>query len=179
VCELLKKEKTEGYKELIDEDWVVVKSRPIGSVEEEWESFIGTILRILEEVCGLRKVRAGGSKSEWWCTEIAVAVREKRDAFVLWPYRKDSREEYERKSIDARTIIVECKREVNRRWGEQVASEFKKSKKIFKKSITRNRTPKYKLDELARDEKGKILHENEQVAERWSEYFVTIDFRHY
>jgi hypothetical protein len=34
-------------------------------------------------------VGAGGRKSEWWCAETAVAVREKREAFALWPQRKE------------------------------------------------------------------------------------------
>jgi hypothetical protein len=53
-------------------------TQSIGSVEEEWESFRGIILRRSEEVSGLRTVGAGGRKSEWWFTEMAVAVREKR-----------------------------------------------------------------------------------------------------
>jgi hypothetical protein len=59
VRELLKNEKWERYKELVEEDWDAVRSRTVESVEEEWESFKGTILKISEEVCGLRTVEAG------------------------------------------------------------------------------------------------------------------------
>jgi hypothetical protein len=69
ASELLKKEKAEKYKELIEEDWRAMRSRAVGSVEEEWESFRGTIL-MKSEVCGLRTVGARGRKSEWWCTEV-------------------------------------------------------------------------------------------------------------
>jgi hypothetical protein len=49
VSELLKKEKEERYKELIDKDWSAVRSRAVRCVEEEWKSFKGTLLRISEE----------------------------------------------------------------------------------------------------------------------------------
>jgi hypothetical protein len=65
VSELLKKGKAEKYKELIEEDWRAMRSRAVGSVEEELESFRSTILR-RSEMCGLRTVGAGGRKSEWW-----------------------------------------------------------------------------------------------------------------
>jgi hypothetical protein len=81
------------------------------------ESFRGTILWIWEEVYELKAVGTGGRKSEWWCTEMAVAVRENIDAFALWLQGKgqESREECKRKRRDAKTIIAECKRETNRR----------------------------------------------------------------
>jgi hypothetical protein len=78
MSELLNKEKVGRYTELLDEDWRVGRSQAVGSVEEELECFKHTILRISEEVCGLRTVGARGRKSEWGCTETAVAVREKR-----------------------------------------------------------------------------------------------------
>jgi hypothetical protein len=58
-----------------------------------------TILRRSDEVCGLRTVRAGGKKSEWWSEGPALAVREKREAFIKWLQKiyRDSREEYKRK----------------------------------------------------------------------------------
>jgi hypothetical protein len=73
------------------EDWRVVRTQAVGSVEEEWESFRGTIQRRLEEVCGLRTVGAVGRKNEWWCTEMAVAVSEKRETFALWLQKKTKR----------------------------------------------------------------------------------------
>jgi hypothetical protein len=67
MSEFMKKEKAEKYKELIEEDRRAMRNRVVGSVEEEWESFRGTILRRSEDVCGLRTVGDGGRKSEWWC----------------------------------------------------------------------------------------------------------------
>jgi hypothetical protein len=78
VIELLKRKKAERYKELTVEEWRVVRIQAVGSVKEVWEGFRGTILRILEEVCGLRTVGARERKGELWCTETAVAVRKER-----------------------------------------------------------------------------------------------------
>jgi hypothetical protein len=105
-----------------------------------------------------------------------VVLKEKREAFALWPQEKDqnSREKYKRKWIDARTIIIECKEEANIRWGERVTSEFRESKKIFWESVKRKSKPKEKLDIVLNDENGEILHEKEQVVEGWSEYFVSL-----
>jgi hypothetical protein len=50
---LLKKEKAEMCRELIEDDWRVVRIRAVGSVEEEWQSFKGTNLKVSDEVRGL------------------------------------------------------------------------------------------------------------------------------
>jgi hypothetical protein len=54
-------------------------------------------------------------------------VREKRKASAKWLRKKyrDNKEEYKRKRIEANRLIADCKNEVNMRWGEHVASEFR------------------------------------------------------
>jgi hypothetical protein len=54
VSELLKNEKAEKYKKIMEGQWRVVRMRAVGSIEEEWESFKEAILRTSEEACGLR-----------------------------------------------------------------------------------------------------------------------------
>jgi hypothetical protein len=82
--ELLKKDETEKYRKLIEEQWKVVKVRAVGSIEEQWEMFKIAILRPSEWVCGLRTVGAGGKTSECWSKEAVVQVKEKREAFAKW-----------------------------------------------------------------------------------------------
>jgi hypothetical protein len=48
------------------------------------------------------------------------------------------------------------------------------SEKIFWKSVNRKRKPQEKLDEVVKDKNGEILHESEQVVERWSGYFESL-----
>jgi hypothetical protein len=79
---LLKKEKTNGQREIIEEDWRTERMRAIGSVQGG--SFKCTILRMSWEVCGLITVEAGGKKGERWCTETAAEVRERKNSYDLW-----------------------------------------------------------------------------------------------
>jgi hypothetical protein len=99
VSELFNKKKMEKYRKPIEEQWRMMRVQAIGSIEEEWETFKGAILKISEYVCGLRTVGARGKKSEWWSEEAAAAVRMKREALATWLQEndRDSREEYKRK----------------------------------------------------------------------------------
>jgi hypothetical protein len=103
-------------------------------------------------------------------------VREKREAFAKWLQKKDrdSKEEYKGKRREANRVIADCKKEANMRWGERVTSEFRESKKMSWKSVNRMRKPREKLEGVVKDTKGEILNENEQVVERWSEYFESL-----
>jgi hypothetical protein len=60
------------------------------------------------------------------------------------------------------------------RWGDRVTSEFRESNKMFWKSMNRRRKPQEKLEIVVKDMNGEILNENEQVVERWSEYFESL-----
>jgi hypothetical protein len=159
LSELLKKEKTEKYRKLIEEQWRVVRVPAVASIEEQWECFKDTILRTSEEVCELRSVGASGKKSEWWSEEAGLAVREKLEASAKWLQKKDrdSREEYKRKRREANRVIADCKKEANMKWGEHVTNKFKESKKIFWKSVSRRRKLQEKLEVVVKDTNGKYL----------------------
>jgi hypothetical protein len=114
VSKLLKKEKTEKYRKLMEEqwrvEWRVVRVRAVMGVEEVWEMFKAAILKTSEEVCGLRTVGAGVTKSEWLSEETDVAVREKADVFAKYMVtEKDrcSREEYKRKIREVKRVIAD------------------------------------------------------------------------
>jgi hypothetical protein len=95
-------------------------------------------------------------------------MREKREAFSQWLQKKhrDCREEYKRKRRESRSVIADCIKEVNMRWDERVTSDFKKSKKMFWKTVNRRRKPQEKLEVVVKDAKGEILDKNKQVVER-------------
>lgn len=78
VSELLKREKADVYRELVEDEWRALTMRAVGSVENERWSFKCTVLRIPEKVCGVKKVWPRRRESEWWCIKTTVAVREKK-----------------------------------------------------------------------------------------------------
>jgi hypothetical protein len=45
---------------------------------------------------------------------------------------------------------------------------------MFWKSVNSRRKPQEKLEIVVKDTIGEILNENEQVVERWSEYFKSL-----
>jgi hypothetical protein len=45
---------------------------------------------------------------------------------------------------------------------------------MFGKSVKRRRKPQEKLEVEVKDTNGEILNKNEQVVERWSEYFESL-----
>lgn len=54
--ELLKNEKAEMYRELIENNWRTVRMQAVQNVEDECKSFKSTNLRISEDVYGLKTV---------------------------------------------------------------------------------------------------------------------------
>jgi hypothetical protein len=45
---------------------------------------------------------------------------------------------------------------------------------MFWKSVNRRRNPQEKLEGVVKDANGELLNENDQVVERWSEYFESL-----
>nr|XP_053629722.1 craniofacial development protein 2-like [Cherax quadricarinatus] len=78
----LREEEVRGrYKRLLAERWASAKMSSGGGVEEGWNSFKNTVLECGAEVCGYRRVGAGGKSSDWWNDEVKGVIKEKKLAY--------------------------------------------------------------------------------------------------
>jgi len=85
-------------------------------------------------VCGARRVGEGGGrnkgKSEWWCDEVEVAVRRKRECYERWLQSEKEEDwlKYKRVSREAKVLIRKKKKRAGNEWGKKVARKFRENK---------------------------------------------------
>ena len=115
-------------------------------------------------------VRKGG---EWWCEEVGVAVKGKKQAFEMWLQRKDeaSYEAYKEKRRLVKRAVRNAKVRADERWGNKLTENFQGNKKMFWKEVKRVRKGKDGKEERVKAEDGTVLVEKQAVEERWAEYF--------
>ena len=173
VSELQKREKAEEYMERMNKDWMLWKERERGDIEEEWRVFKTAVMTRATEVCGMRRVGGGGRKSEWWNEEVAEAVKDKSKAYQVLLQKGDaeSRTEYKRQKRECERVVKQSKKVAAKRWGERVARNFQENKKLFWKGVNRVRKPKEQMSMRVKDANGQMLNSEEEVRQRWSEYF--------
>ena len=100
-------------------------------MEEEWRRFKETILEVVEEVCGTRKIREGKRRegSEWWREGIRRVVRRNKDCFLIWRLARSEEDlgEYRRMKM----MVRKAKKGVNEEWTLSIAVNFKDNEKIY------------------------------------------------
>ena len=165
VSELSKREKVEEYQERLEREWTLVRDLERVDVEEEWQRFKSAVLECTERVCGMRRVGGGVRKGgEWWCEEVGVAVKGKKQAFEMWLQRKDeaSYEAYKEKRRLVKRAVRNAKVRADERWGNKLTENFQGNKKMFWKEVKRVRKGKDGKEERVKAEDGTVLVENRQ-----------------
>jgi len=139
-------------------------------VEEEWKAFREGIVSSAKEVCGVRKLGAGGKRkgSEWWNEEVKQLVKEKKEAFNRYMQSREDRrwEEYKRKCKEVKRKVREEKRRADERWGEKISRNFRENKKQFWKEVNNVRRVREEVSEV-------ILGTNEEVLEQHFSTFLS------
>ena len=174
VSELKKREKAEEYQERLLREWNLMSGLECVGVEEEWQKFKSAVLECAEKVCGMRRVGNGVRRGgEWWCEEVRMAVKEKRQAFEVWLQRKDgaSYEMYKEKRRLARREVRNAKVRADERWGNKLTENFQENKKMFWKEVKRVRKGRDKMEGRVKAEDGTVLTEKQAVEKRWAKYF--------
>nr|XP_053629700.1 uncharacterized protein LOC128686692 isoform X1 [Cherax quadricarinatus] len=159
------------YKQLLEDRWA---NESIGNgVEEVWGRFKNVVLECSAEVCGYRKVGAGGKRSDWWNDDVKRVVREKKLAYEKFlQSRSDARrEEYMEKKREVKRVVKQCKKRANERVGEMLSTNFVENKKKFWSEINKLRKPREQMDLSVKNRRGELLNGELEVLGRWREYF--------
>ena len=147
-----------------------------GDVEEEWVDFRDSLINILKQECGVKRV--GGKKrkaTDWWNEDVKEACKVKKKAFKKWLKSRsvEDREEY----VTARKA---CKRTVKlaikqswERYGEHLCEVSRVSPRDFFKHVSglRSRDEPYVPMVGVNDANGTPIIGVEKTKERWREYF--------
>ena len=141
-------------------------------VEKAWQSFRDTIKDVAENVVGKSRKRGQRRAKSWWNLDVKSAVRRKKELYnrALGEKSKREWEDYKRASKEAKRVVREAKEEDWLRCGKELQKSFLENRRAFWKKINgKEEGHRLKLGVESKD--GILLTENEEVKNRWKEYF--------
>lgn len=155
------------------EEYVEKLKERLARIEDTNVNLQEIIGKTAEETLGVKWY--GGTRKKhtiWWNEEVKMAVCEKNKKMRRWLRRRtaQTRADY----VTARNRAEIVKREVKRLMNIRLAEELEEDveggkKKIFKLAKTYKKSKK-KLYSI-KDKEGEVLTAQEEVNERWTEYF--------
>nr|XP_053656735.1 uncharacterized protein LOC128705613 [Cherax quadricarinatus] len=166
VYKLREEEVRARYKRVLAERWASAKMSS-GGVEEGWNSFKNAVLECGAEVCGYRRVRAGGKRSDWWNDEVKGVIKEKKVAYERFLQSRSviRRAEYMESKRKVKRVVRECKRRADERVGEALSRNFNENKKKFWSELNKLRKPRESMDLSVKNRVGELV-DGEREEER-------------
>ena len=144
-------------------------------VETEWCLFKTCIISAAMKICGLKRVANGPAKrcTPWWTEELQLLVQEKKRAYRAWLNmpNSDSRGVYCEAKKAVKEAVAAAKANSWENFGVALESNFREAPKVFWQTIRRLRTGKIASIKSVKDRKGEILTGEEEILQRWREYF--------
>ena len=144
------------------------------NVETQWNIFRDNIKETADEVIGRREAYRGKKKSTpWWTAEVKEVTTRKMKMFRKW--MKTRRIEDRQTYIEARNIAERVKREAKRavwvRIGEDLRRDLMGTKKLIYSMSKNYRGKQNEISHSNKDKQGNILTRQDDIADRWREYF--------
>src|SRR5256885_15542559 len=115
-------------------------------------------------------------KSDWWCEEIKMAVRKKRECYESWLQSggEENWTKYKSVSREVKVLIKQKKNRVAEEWGTKVAEKFIENKKAFYKEVNAVRKERCELEERIKGEDGKEILKGIECDRRWKNHFESL-----
>ena len=148
----------------------------LGNIEESWQHFKITLLKILENKCGITK--KGGTRKKrtvWWNDQVKEAVREKKTLFKNWIQTREEEDynKYKQARHNTKKIIRKSKEESWNNYGNMISELCSKSPRYFYKSIRamRLRDESFNPNTTINDTDGRPIFNETKIKARWELYF--------
>ncbi|MBN3324175.1 CFDP2 protein, partial [Atractosteus spatula] len=145
------------------------------SVEEEWTEMSHILEEAATRVCG--KTRGGRLRENeewWWDMEVQEALKEKKKAYKALKDGTGELQEYKRLKKVAKRSVARAKERAWKEWYEKLQTKEGEDQ-IYK--IAKHRA-KQKKDiirvAVLKDGEGRVLIKEEQIKQRWLEYFKNL-----
>ena len=174
VWKLKKQEIRKAYLEKIQERNIDIEDSV--RVEEQWDKVEKAMTEVAATVCGVTKGKCRQKETWWWCDEVEKAVETKKQKFKEWKNAEECEKvvkqaEYKALRNEAKRCIARVQAEVMKKQAETLDSKegrqnifrIGKQKKKERKDITGTNCLK--------GDNGELLVSEEQVSDRWREYF--------
>jgi hypothetical protein len=143
-------------------------------MEDKWRRLKGAVLAAAEETCGLKTVREGMKSTRWWNErEVALAVREKKEAWREWKRSRSqtTRETYITKRNVCKEVVKRAKAESWERLGEELENNYRSDDKKFWKFLRSQRGKFGKKVRSVKNGENQLKVETEEVLEVWRQFY--------
>lgn len=146
-------------------------------LENMWEKFKSVLVKAAKEVCGTTKVNRSRKQTAWWNEDIKQEVKLKKEKWKQ--YLKDGTEqkygEYKKQREKVKEVVLAAKKKSWEEFGLRMESDYHTNNKLFYKMIKNLRlTNKKQNMKLIRNKEGVILTNENDIMERWKEYFQNL-----
>ncbi|XP_072022815.1 uncharacterized protein [Amphiura filiformis] len=144
--------------------------------EEEWNLFRTSLKDTLNAKCGIKKAGKGHKKvTAWWNDTVMEAIKVKKKLFKQWS-RTKSQSDYDKYKEEKNVRKSPSKRlrmHLGSNIEENLAEKCDNSPSEFYKAVkaVRQRDEPFDPTSLINDEAGNPLTDQEDINNRWDEYF--------
>ena len=114
-------------------------------------------------------------RTTWWSKEVELAVKSKKEAYKRWLQVKstEAKEEYLKAKRAASNAVRNAKNEEWKRIGETLQGDFQHNQRRFWAKIRARTKGNNEVGRIC-DKSGQMLCDEEEIKERWKEYFASL-----
>ena len=171
---LKEEDMAKNFADNVDQQFSQIPSAEL-DMETEWCLFKTGIISAATKICGLKRVANGpaGRCTPWWTEELQSLVQEKKRAYRAWLNMPNSasRGAYCDAKKAVKEAVTAAKANSWENFGVALESNFRDAPKVFWQTIRRLRAGKVASIKSVKDRKGEILTGEEEILQRWREYF--------
>ena len=143
----------------------------------EWEVTSDIFMKVAKEVCG----EATGHRQKeretwWWSEEIRQVLKEKKEAYKTWQREgtEFSRERYREICRRAKREVSRAKDTAWREWSKEINTVEGKQRMFKIAKQMRKERKDVTGGKYIKDEDNNILIEEQDIRERWKQYFASL-----
>jgi hypothetical protein len=145
-----------------------------GSLEEQWKTFKEGLVSAGKETLGVKVLRGTKKKqTAWWTEEVRTAVKHKMRMYRKWMKTRNmvDREIYVNARRETEIIKKKNKKEMWEKVGRDLEQDLVGTRKLMYSMARNYRKGQSERTRSIKDKNGNLLLEDEDVADRWKEYF--------
>lgn len=143
------------------------------NLEQLWSHFKEIVLTTAKETCGTIVIHKNKKQTKWWSQDIKDEVKIKKEKWKLYLNQKsqESYDEYKQQRIKVKEMVLQAKQQAWEEFGTKLEADSQANQKLFYKVLKNLRKSKNYTLRQVRAKDNRILTEENEIMERWREYF--------
>lgn len=143
------------------------------TIELLWKRFKDIVIESTRKICGSYRKANTKKQTAWWTEEIKAQVKIKKEKWKKYINQRttDNYEQYKKERKAVKDLVMSLKKKKWREFGEKMETDYKTNQKLFYRVLKTQRNGKQKENTTIKDRNGGLLKGDNEVMERWREYF--------